>query len=304
MPPGRQLRRQHAGSPRRQAGEDAALLGAVADAEARDLVRRHADRLDAVDHDRAGAPADQAQDRLAACVVRPAPLRPSRVTTSPLLTVRSTPCRTCDSPYQAVQAADLERRDAATSVAPGERGVGGAHVGLDHLRVRCDTSAYGPSARIAPRCSTVIVSAMRATTLMLCSTISTVRLAATFLISCVHPVDVLVAHALRRLVEQHQLGLDRERGGDLERALAAVGAARPRAASRTRSRPTVSQQRHRPVVERRRATARASRSGTRCRARAAARCARSRAPSGSGTRPRSGTSGRCRAARSAPASRS
>ena len=46
-----------------------------------------------------------------------------------------------------------------------------------------ETSAYGPSARVAPRASTVIVSAMLATTLMLCSTISTVRLAATFLIS-------------------------------------------------------------------------------------------------------------------------
>src|SRR4029079_15059662 len=33
--------------------------------------------------------------------VRPAPLRPSSVTTSPLRTERSTPCSTCDSPYQA-----------------------------------------------------------------------------------------------------------------------------------------------------------------------------------------------------------
>lgn len=36
-----------------------------------------------------------------------------------------------------------------------------------------------------PRASTVIVSAMLDTTFMLCSTISTVRLAATFLINCV-----------------------------------------------------------------------------------------------------------------------
>src|SRR5450830_111140 len=33
-------------------------------------------------------------------VVRPAPLRPSKVTTSPLFTLRSTLCRICDSPYQ------------------------------------------------------------------------------------------------------------------------------------------------------------------------------------------------------------
>ena len=33
-------------------------------------------------------------------VVRPAPLRPNSVTTSPSLTVMFTPCRMCDSPYQ------------------------------------------------------------------------------------------------------------------------------------------------------------------------------------------------------------
>src|SRR5205807_10333494 len=34
-------------------------------------------------------------------VVLPAPLRPTSVTSSPLRTSRSTPCKTCDSPYQA-----------------------------------------------------------------------------------------------------------------------------------------------------------------------------------------------------------
>ena len=47
-----------------QAGEDAALLGAVAQPELRDAVRRQVHRLRAVDHDRAGAPAHQAHDRL------------------------------------------------------------------------------------------------------------------------------------------------------------------------------------------------------------------------------------------------
>ncbi len=47
-----------------QAGEDATLLGAIADSMARDLVRRQLHRLDAVDQDRPGAPADQAEDRL------------------------------------------------------------------------------------------------------------------------------------------------------------------------------------------------------------------------------------------------
>ena len=34
-------------------------------------------------------------------VVFPAPLRPRMVTSSPGRTARSTPCRMCDSPYQA-----------------------------------------------------------------------------------------------------------------------------------------------------------------------------------------------------------
>ena len=36
-------------------------------------------------------------------------------------------------------------------------------------------------------------------------------------------VDVLVTHAGGRLVEQQHLRIERERGGDLQRALAAVG---------------------------------------------------------------------------------
>jgi hypothetical protein len=49
-----------------------------------------------------------------------------------------------------------------------------------------------------------------------------VRVAATFLMSCLDPVDVLEAHALRRLVEQHQLRVHRQRRRDLEGALPAV----------------------------------------------------------------------------------
>ena len=36
-------------------------------------------------------------------------------------------------------------------------------------------------------------------------------------------VDVLVAHAGGRLVEQQHFGIERERGRDLQRALAAIG---------------------------------------------------------------------------------
>src|SRR5260221_13675141 len=60
--------------------------------------------------------------------VRPAPLRPSSVTTSPLRTLISTPCSTCDSPYQACRFS--MRRTSSTMRGP--------HVGLYHLRMRRD----------------------------------------------------------------------------------------------------------------------------------------------------------------------
>ena len=63
MPPLAISGRQHQVFLERQAGENAALFGAVADAQVRNPVRRQADRLAAVDHDRAGALAGQAQDR-------------------------------------------------------------------------------------------------------------------------------------------------------------------------------------------------------------------------------------------------
>src|SRR3954451_12498426 len=59
--------------------------------------------------------------------VRPAPLRPRSVTTSPLLTTMSTPCSTCDSPYQACKPAMR-----STS------GMRRPHVGFDDLRVGGD----------------------------------------------------------------------------------------------------------------------------------------------------------------------
>src|SRR5699024_6412096 len=64
-------------------------------------------------------------------VVRPAPLRPSRVTTSPWFTVRSMPCRTWDSPYQALR---LSMRSSvfAPPSAPIASDMGGSHIGGHH----------------------------------------------------------------------------------------------------------------------------------------------------------------------------
>src|ERR1700687_1723935 len=66
-------------------------------------------------------------------VVLPAPLRPSRVATSPSSTVKSMPCRMCDSPYQACSPA-ISRSGGAVAMS----GMPRAHIGLDDLGIGRD----------------------------------------------------------------------------------------------------------------------------------------------------------------------
>src|SRR5579872_6978719 len=72
-------------------------------------------------------------------VVRPAPLRPSKVTSSPWFTWKSIPCRMCDSPYKACSPATFR-------YSPGWAGldwaglasglsIAGPHIGFDDLRI-------------------------------------------------------------------------------------------------------------------------------------------------------------------------
>ncbi len=71
-------------------------------------------------------------------VVLPAPLRPSSVTTSPGATSKSTPCRMCDSPYQACKPRTASSGLPAVRVAAGlvaASGMTGTEVGLHHFRV-------------------------------------------------------------------------------------------------------------------------------------------------------------------------
>src|SRR2546423_5831554 len=69
--------------------------------------------------------------------VRPAPLRPRSVTTSPLRTDRSTPCSTCDSPYQAFNPEMRRTSPAPDRFCPGSA-MRGPHVRLHHRGVRGD----------------------------------------------------------------------------------------------------------------------------------------------------------------------
>src|SRR3954468_3429226 len=72
-------------------------------------------------------------------VVLPAPLRPSRVTTSPGWTSKLMPCRTCDSPYQALRSRTASSGAAAAfgagATASALSGMGDSDIGFDHARV-------------------------------------------------------------------------------------------------------------------------------------------------------------------------
>src|SRR6516162_9930935 len=162
-------------------------------------------------------------------VVLPAPLRPSRVTTSPAFTLKSMPCRMWDSPYQASRfctdricppaaAAGMGLAGAAVS----RSGMTGSKIGFldalvlgqfgvvalrQHLAAgqhRDDVGEIGDDVQIMLDHQDGV---FRRDTLDQARDL----------------VDVLVAHAGHRLVEQHHFGIERERGCDLERALAAVG---------------------------------------------------------------------------------
>src|SRR5204862_4098024 len=64
-------------------------------------------------------------------LVRPAPFLPSSVTTSPSSTWKSTPCSTCDSPYQPCRL-PTSRKRLLISMRPDQLGLRRAHVRLDH----------------------------------------------------------------------------------------------------------------------------------------------------------------------------
>ena len=101
--------------------------------------------------------------------------------------------------------------------------------------------------------------------------------AATCLISADDAVDVLVRHAGGRLVEQHHLRVERQRGGDLQRALAAIGQLAGRAVGELGEADSLEQLAARARRARRSSVARSARSRRSRRACAAARRARSRA---------------------------
>ena len=97
-------------------------------------LRGQADGLRALEDDRAGALADHAHDRLQRRRLAGAVAAEQRHHLA-AATTKSTPCRMCDSPYQACRPAtsSIGRRAwRAGRRGPPASGIGGPHVRLDH----------------------------------------------------------------------------------------------------------------------------------------------------------------------------
>src|ERR1700716_1108258 len=159
-------------------------------------------------------------------VVLPAPLRPSRVTTSPAFTLKLMPCRMCDSPDQACRSetdsTSAPAGFAAAASAIFTSGMTGPQIGfLDALvsgKVR--VVAFGEHVTARQNRDDVGEGGDHAQ-IVLDHQDGVLRRDA--LDQRGDLVDVLVAHAGHRLVEQHHFRIERQRGCDLERALAAIG---------------------------------------------------------------------------------
>src|SRR5579885_962720 len=74
-------------------------------------------------------------------VVLPTPLRPRSVTSSPRPICRPTPCRMCDSPYQACRSSTLSSASA----------MAGSHIGFDDLRIFRHVRVGTLGQHLAPR---------------------------------------------------------------------------------------------------------------------------------------------------------
>src|SRR5215470_8753965 len=144
-------------------------------------------------------------------VVLPAPLRPSNVTTSPERTSNVTPCSTWDSPYQACSPSTASSGVCPLAMANPEIGFAHAGIGGDRVIVAFRQDAPARQHRDAVRevgnDAEIVLDHQH-------GAIGSDRLD-----ERADASDVLVPHPGHRLVEQHELRIERERGGDLERAL-------------------------------------------------------------------------------------
>src|SRR5437588_2734199 len=162
--------------------------------------------------------------------VLPAPLRPSKVTTSPAFTLKLMPWRMCDSPYQASRFCTDSTCplavDGAAFVALASAmfrsGMTRPQIGFLDALVLGEVGVIALSQHLAARQHGDDVGEVGDDVqIMLDHQDGVFRGDA--LDQARDLVDVLMAHAGHRLVEQPHLRIKRQRGCDLERALAAIG---------------------------------------------------------------------------------
>src|SRR4051794_27515192 len=132
-------------------------------------------------------------------VVLPAPLRPSKVTTSPSRTSKSTPCRMWLSPYQAFRPATLSMRSSQIS---SDHVWVARHRGIVAFREHAAACQY----------SNDVADAFHNRKVMLDHKDGAAPADAPDQFN--DPFHIAVPHAGRGFVQQHNLGIKREGGGD------------------------------------------------------------------------------------------
>src|SRR3990172_872272 len=148
-------------------------------------------------------------------VVLPAPLRPSSVTTSPSCTSKFTPCKMCDSPYQACRSL-IASKGTVTSSMPHSH-IGLTHLGVVRHRRVVALRQYTPAREHGDGIGEI----GHHREIMLDHQHGAVGGHA--FDQRADALDILVPHAGGRLVKQQHFRIERQSGCDLERALAAIG---------------------------------------------------------------------------------
>src|SRR5688500_9811348 len=134
-------------------------------------------------------------------VVLPAPLRPSSVTTSPRRTSNSTPCRMCDSPYQACS----PRTASSAPLAP-PSDMALAEVRLDDIGVARDLRVIAFGEDLAAREYRDELAQVRDHRQVVLDH-EHGAVPGDLADECRYALDVFVRHARGRLVQQHHFGI-------------------------------------------------------------------------------------------------
>src|SRR5665213_217076 len=155
-------------------------------------------------------------------VVLPAPLRPSKVTTSPSATAKPTPCKTCDSPYQAWRSRTASSGAAGARAWRATSSMAAAEIGFAHVGIAGDGAVVALGQHLAAHQHGDGVRQIGDDGEIMLDHEDGAR-PGDLADERRDVPDILAPEPGHRLVEQQQFGIERQGGRDLERALAAIG---------------------------------------------------------------------------------